>query len=212
MKATLKSSLKRIGIYAPYNLMRTGALNELGWFRSYREEKPIDKHGNPIPWMTYSAISFLEKRIKPDMTVFEYGSGNSTLWWAQRVKFVISCEHDRQWYEQVKKNIPENVELHYVQLIKEGEYCETITKYSEKLDLVVIDGRDRVNCAKKSLKALKTGGVIIWDNSDRDQYQEGYSFLLRNGYKRLDFTGMGPMNVQSWCTSLFYRQSNCLGL
>ncbi|WP_254563464.1 class I SAM-dependent methyltransferase [Oscillatoria sp. HE19RPO] len=212
MKAKLKSTLKKLGIYASYDLMKSGALNELGWFRSYREEKPVDKDGNPTPWMTYPAIAFLEKRIKPEMTVFEYGSGNSTLWWAERVKFVISCEHNRQWYEQVKKDIPENVELHYVELKKGGEYCEKIIKYSGKLDLVVIDGRDRVNCARNSLKALKNEGVIIWDNSDRDQYNEGYSLLLRNGYKRLDFTGMGPINVQSWCTSLFYRKLNCLGL
>lgn len=38
------------------------------------------------------------------MIVIEYGCDNSTLWWANRVKHVISCEHDRQWYEEMKKN------------------------------------------------------------------------------------------------------------
>lgn len=61
-----------------------------------------------------------------------------------------------------------------------------------------------------SIKTLKDDGVIIWDNSDRVNYQEGYDFLLANGFKRLDFWGIGPVNSYSWCTSIFYRKENCL--
>ena len=46
--------------------------------------------------------------------------------------------------------------------------------------------------------------------TDRVIYQEGYEFLLTNGFKRLDFWGMGPINPYSWCTSIFYRKENCL--
>jgi hypothetical protein len=32
-----------------------------------------------LPWISYAAIDFLDGYLKPDMTVYEYGSGGSTL-------------------------------------------------------------------------------------------------------------------------------------
>ncbi|HAY39752.1 MAG TPA: FkbM family methyltransferase, partial [Desulfobacteraceae bacterium] len=81
--------------------------------------------------------------------------------------------------------------------------------YKDIFNIIVIDGRDRVNCAKNSLKALKGDGVIIWDNSEREYYQEGYSYLIQNGFRRLDFEGLGPIGIREWCTSIFYRDNNC---
>jgi hypothetical protein len=79
-------------------------------------------------------------------------------------------------------------------------------------DIIVIDGRDRVNCAKNSLGALKEDGVIIWDNSERSKYAEGYAFLKDNGFKRIEFTGIGPVNSFAWSTTVFYRNKNCLAI
>jgi predicted O-methyltransferase YrrM len=173
---------------------------------------PIDDNDNPIPWMTYPAISFLEKRIKNGMEVFEYSCGNSTFWWAKRVKKLISCEHDREWYQKMVKLIPANVELYQIDLEYGGAYSRKVSEYTRAFDVIVLDGRDRVNCAKNCLNALTKNGVIIWDNSDRESYTEGYNYLLRNGYKRIDFEGMGPVNAYSWCTSIFYKEENCLNI
>ena len=102
---------------------------------SFRAGMPIDIYGNPIPWMTYLAINFIEKRIKKEMTVFEYGCGNSTLWWAKRVKLVVSCEHDRQWYNNMKSKVPPNVELYQIDLQYGGEYSQKISAYKERFDI-----------------------------------------------------------------------------
>lgn len=37
------------------------------------------------------------------MAVFEYGSGNSTIFWASRAKEVISVEHDELWHNKMKQ-------------------------------------------------------------------------------------------------------------
>ena len=58
-----------------------------------------------IPWLCFSAISHLEKLVKPSMQVFEYGSGGSTLYWSQRVASLVSIEHDKVWGELMKKEI-----------------------------------------------------------------------------------------------------------
>jgi hypothetical protein len=61
-----------------------------------------------------------------------------------------------------------------------------------------------------SLEALKSDGIIIWDNSDREEYEDGYRFLFRNGFKKIAFVGLTPVvNVKSE-TGIFYREKNCL--
>ena len=127
----------------------------------------VDAKGNPIPWLTYPAIEFLKKRIKKDFSVFEYGCGNSTLWWASRVKEVQSIEHDKEWYARIISKIPENVSISHIELEYGRNYSNKIKEFKNRFDIVVIDGRDRVNCAMNCLDALKSDGVIIWDNSDR---------------------------------------------
>lgn len=206
------SVLKLFNVDSLYSLRRSGFLNDVGWFKSFDTGMSIDSKGNPIPWITYSAINFLEKRIHKKMVVFEYSCGNSTLWWASRAKKLISCEHNKLWYEKMKQQIPQNVELSHIDLVYGGMYSNEVSKYNMMFDIIIIDGRDRINCVKKSLKAIKEDGVFIWDNSERASYKEGYDFLLLNGYKRLDFEGMGPINVVPWCTSIFYKQNNCLNI
>ena len=187
-------------------------LAEIGWLKSCEKGLPVDVDEKPLPWYTYAAIKYLSMKVNPDMRVFEYGTGNSTLWWSERVRSVTSIEHDRTWFECMKKKVPANVDYRYCELIDKGRYCEIILEYENYYDIIIIDGRDRVNCVINSLRALKTNGIIILDNSDRDEYRDGYQFLLESGFKRIDFYGYGPINSVGWCTSIFYRNENCLGI
>jgi len=80
-----------------------GYLKEIGWIESFKMKMPVDKDLKPIPWMTYPFIDFISDRLRPDMEIFEYGSGNSTLWFADRVKRVDVIEHDEKWYKIMKQ-------------------------------------------------------------------------------------------------------------
>jgi len=188
-----------------------GYLDRCGWIRSVNEGLPVDRSGACLPWYTYPAISFLKDRIRPDVSVFEFGSGNSTLWWSMHASRVISCEHHEEWYKAFQSKLPESVEYLHRE-IEGGHYRDAILAYDSEFQIIVIDGRDRVNCAMNSLAALSADGVIIWDNSDRAKYSPGYSFLIDNGFRRLDFWGLGPINDHQWCTSVFYQDGNCLGI
>ena len=59
------------------------------------------------PWLTSEAIAFLERWLEPDAVGFEWGSGRSTVWFAQRVRQLISIEHDPHWYEEVTRRLDE---------------------------------------------------------------------------------------------------------
>jgi hypothetical protein len=195
-----------------YSLYKSGPLKDDGWFRSFRERASVDADGNPIPWITYPAIEFLGKRISKQMSVFEYGCGKSTLWWASRVKEVISVEHDKGWYEKIAPTVPQNVTINHVALEYGGAYAKEITAYKKKFDIIVIDGRDRINCAISSLGSLKNDGVIVWDNSDRKEYEEGIKLLLDSGFRKLEFIGMCPIVNFKSETGILYKNNNVLNI
>lgn len=187
-------------------------LSRVGWFESWEQGMPCTAAREPLPWLTYEAIAFLQTRIDESMSVFEYGSGNSTIWWSRRLFRVVSCEHDLQWYLRMRPHLAENVEYFHVELGPGGEYAKAIAQDRGRFDIVVIDGRDRVSCARNAVRCLEAHGVIVWDNSDRDRYAAGFAMLAADGFRRLDFVGMGPCTTQGWCTSVFYRPGNCLGI
>lgn len=120
-------------------------------------------------------------------------------------------EHNEHWYRVLKPKFSKISNIRSsLQTLESNSYSGSITKYEAVYDIIIIDGRDRVQCCINSLKALKSNGVIIWDNSDRLEYTEGYEFLKKNGFNRLDFEGFGPINSKVWCTTVFYRKENCL--
>ena len=79
-----------------------------GQWRSIREKMPIDGQGKPIPWYTYPAIEYLKQLNLIDKNVFEWGSGNSSLFWAGRAKSVVSIESDKNWFNEVNKKKLDN--------------------------------------------------------------------------------------------------------
>ncbi|MDB6022370.1 MAG: hypothetical protein JWQ04_2227, partial [Pedosphaera sp.] len=59
------------------------------------------------PWFSYAAIDFLERRLQPQMTVCEYGSGGSTIFFARRVREVHSIEDNPKWFALVNRRLAE---------------------------------------------------------------------------------------------------------
>jgi len=203
MKLILKRILGRVAPRLSMSLRvnsrlvrwKASYLHSTGWIRSLEEGRPVDHDGNPIPWMNYPVIRFLEDRLRSDFNLFEYGSGNSTSFFAARVRFVTSVEYDRAWLELVESKLPTNAKLVFQSADVDGAYCRTITVSGEKYDVVIIDGRDRVNCVRQAVHCLSSRGVILLDDSQRARYADGLSY--------------GNEEDRS---TIFYRRDNCFGI
>lgn len=190
-------------------LLEDGYLRKTGWTRARRERAPVDAGGKPIPWYRFAAIRFLEGRARPHFRVFEFGTGNSTLWWSDRSELVVSREHDAAWAERIKGSVARpNVHIELIP-VKSDDY---VRPSKGTYQLIVIDGRRRLECATNAVNHLTHDGVILWDNSDRDRYSEGYHRLHGLGFRRLDFWGLAPGSTRDGSTSIFYREGNCLGI
>lgn len=197
-----------LGMNKYLTLLFTSPLRQKGWFESYGGI-PQGTNNEPLPWYSYAAIDFIEKRIKNDIRVFEYGSGNSTHWYANQIEEVIAVEHDPIWAERVREFTPSNASVVYEN--NKSDYLKSISEFRD-FDIVVIDGEFRSDCAAYALEALSEEGVIIWDDTNNDEFTSGYQELRNEGFKEIFFQGMGPVIPTIQRTSIFYRGGNCLDI
>ena len=132
------------------------------------------------PWFHPEAVVFLSSLLKSDWTIFETGSGGSTIWFSSRVKKVISVEHSKRWYDKVKKVI-RNKRIKNIDLQLNPDYPKTgIQDFKEdEFDFVSIDGirRSRVKCIKTAIPFLKSGGYLLLDDSEVIFYEEAVVLL-----------------------------------
>lgn len=173
-----------------------------GQHRSMTSNMCVDGSGHPIPWYTYPAIEFFSHLDFSQASVFEYGSGNSSRWWSQRCKALVSVESDRGWFDTISAA---NKAANFNYLFAGPEqYPQQIQSFAEPFDIVIVDGISRADCAKYAVEHIvKHGGRwLILDNSN------WYPKLMRKLAQQLrwlqvDFHGFGPINRYTWTTSVF---------
>ena len=147
---------------------------------AHRKQKKWEKENHDAPWLVPDSVIFLEKWLKKNMKGFEFGSGRSTKWFANKVSFYYSVEGNLEWYNKTidanKKNIKlGRCEIVYkdtgnqlnINLNKKNIYSNSLSKFQNNyFDFGLIDGHFRYECIEKSLRKLKKGGILIIDNTD----------------------------------------------
>ncbi len=144
------------------------------------------------PWLVNSAMDAIKTWDLADKLVLEWGAGLSTLWWADKCKYVFSIEANQQWFADIvaRKNelgLQSKVEIHY-RNVHEGDqtkidfYTEVPAWYTP--DIVVVDGILRYECILKALTLLRPLTLIV------DNWQQDYVFICPAAEEALrSFTG-----------------------
>lgn len=189
----------------PFFQVHKGLFKQYGWWNAWRAGRPVDAKGDPLPWITYPAIDFLSQFDFSDASVFEWGSGYSTLWWAPRCRQIASVESNKSWISYIKGKLPAKVDLLETEFTLEAEVQALETYPSPSLDVIVIDnnGPFRPGCAKAAAARIAPGGFIIIDNSD--QCLVACKILRDEGFVQIDFTGFVPGTGYAQCTSFFFK-------
>lgn len=89
-------------------------------------------------------------------------------------------------------------------------YADNINQYEGDFDIIVIDGMARRLCAHFAIPKLKDNGLIVFDNSNRSDYLEGYKHLIESGLRPIPLWGNVPSATFPSCTSLFVKNIECL--
>jgi hypothetical protein len=152
-----------------------------------------------LPMLSENKIKFLSKAAQNSEVFLEFGSGSSTLYFANFAKQIVTVESDRRFLEAVKVEAInrkiENIIFVNANIGPIFDYGQPIPAFNwiarrlysnyyfspwthlEKVglpDLVFIDGRFRVMCALEVMlrcKNLETL-IVIDDFRSRPEYQE----------------------------------------
>lgn len=183
--------------------------NEYALKKSMKENACVDKEGNPIAWYTYSSIEYIKQLDFSDKRVFEFGSGNSSLFWADRVREITSVEENEEWYESRLASKKENMKLLYEE--NDEKYSNSIMNEEGDFDVIIVDGKVRDKCCQSALKKIKGNGLIILDNTDWclkiEEIGRAVEILKKADLIQVDFCGPGPINDYTWATSFFFTRN-----
>ena len=181
-------------------------------FKTIKNGFCVDKIDNPVPWYTYPTIEFLQHIDFSNCSIFEFGSGYSTLFWLERAKKVVSIEHNKEYYKRIKETIEQRLrhKKNYTYLFFEEkeEYTMAINLFNEIFDVIIIDGMWRSACTKRVIDYINRygGKMLIFDNSDWSP--KTINFLRQKlDWIEVDFHGFGPINGYTWTTSIFLAES-----
>ena len=169
---------------------------------------------NGEPWIVPESLEHLKEIVQPDWTVFEWGSGGSTIFWARNCKLVISIEHNSDWIKRVfemihKQGAPKhkiNLQWHPGKEDSFSGYARAIIPYSG-FDLIYIDGEasSRGHCLNYSLSRVKPGGYLLLDNSNWLKRDLGSNWE-RTDYIAKDLKWIGQPGTFNWWTSILRRR------
>jgi glycosyltransferase involved in cell wall biosynthesis/peptidoglycan/xylan/chitin deacetylase (PgdA/CDA1 family)/ubiquinone/menaquinone biosynthesis C-methylase UbiE len=179
-----------------------------------------------VPWINSKAKKWLDSYVNLGMRVFEYGSGGSTLYFLENGCELVSVEHDPDWYQKVHdqfckqsiastnlhKLIPPSIDLSDAVTYRSKypgydssrfvEYVSEIDCYpDEYFDIISIDGRARNDCFRHALTKLKSSGIIMLDNSERERYLPCY--ILAKDWQFMELYGLGPYETELCQTTVF---------
>lgn len=177
----------------------------------------VDLGDGASPLMEGDDLAVLDAALNEAKVVLEYGSGFSTVHLGNRLKDwgrLVSVEHDRRWFDQVTTLLREQNLKNVTLLLREPktgpphsdfqrfsernlrEYIEAPQKYLKEgdVDLVFVDGRQRINCALAAARLMKPGGyLMIHDFWPTLRYRarlpellEQYDYLLESPSRERD--------------------------
>ncbi|WP_141215243.1 MULTISPECIES: class I SAM-dependent methyltransferase [unclassified Rhodococcus (in: high G+C Gram-positive bacteria)] len=181
--------------------LRPHRLSEVARWAQHRHKSTTELR---LPWWNYAAIEAVRTALPSHAKVFEYGGDGSTLWLHDLGADLTSVEHDPSWYDVLRGTLPAECTLIHEAAARTGTICSQSTPglfYDDyvhaidgiedgTLDLVIVDGRARVECVKAARSKLAAGGLILLDDSDRSQYSRAATLLA--DWSRSDYRGAKP--------------------
>ena len=148
-----------------------------------------------LPWFSYGAVDWLVKHADGESKVLEFGSGGSSIFFAEHYGHVIAVEHDAAWANQVRDlgaGYP-NLEVRQVDVGLLADPTLLPSTLLNSTDIVVIDSVEdegftlRPKLLQWAQEHTRLRAVVL-DDAQR------YGSAIRGCSARevLEFQGLGP--------------------
>ena len=178
-----------------------------------------------VPAMSNPGVHFLSTHIQPNHVVFEWGSGASTFWLAQRCNTIWSAEYFEDFYDVLKERSENISNIHLIfqppdKIARDGyiathssakgysfyNFAHTVDKFRDNyFDIIIIDGRVRNRCLDLAMPKLRQNGIIVFDDTNRKPYMDylmGYADKFK---KVMHFEGQ-TIDKKQTTTSVLYKK------
>jgi hypothetical protein len=167
-----------------------------------------------MPWWSFGATRAVGKFLRADMTVFEFGSGGSSIFLAERTARVTCVEDEDKWAHLVcseaerrgignLKVLHHPFDFHNPVNFRDSDYLASLG--SGSYDVIVVDGKEesekvRDICFYAAEARIKPGGLIVLDDSWRYPQVKARNKALHFG----DFKGTGYCRLGVTSTCVFH--------
>ena len=155
-------------------------------------------------------IEFVRSRDFSARDLFEFGSGNSTLFCSARCGSVRAVEDDPEWLEKVENDHQSRGPSERFPATGAGSRRLCCRGWSRRCryGVIVIDGRFFYDCVTPALVNLPTDGFIILDNA---KWVPRTAALWRDaGLRQIPVWGFCPFNGYRITTAIFFTRNTVL--
>ncbi len=114
-----------------------------------------------MPCWAPGAAIFLDTLLSKDMVAREWGGGQSTVWLAERVKFVSVIEDSLKWASWIEQRTVRDT----VQVLVRDPYVPDYTQCGPDFNLYLIDGYNRIDCMEKVQQIALRGDIVVCDDA-----------------------------------------------
>jgi predicted O-methyltransferase YrrM len=119
--------------------------------------------------ISYRGRRAIEALLNERSRMIEFGSGNSTPWFAARAGSVLSIEDNPGWYAHVQKVLAaQGIDNVRHELRDASAYADLSGIEDASIDFALVDGSDRAGSIRAVVPKLKPGAWLYLDNSDKD--------------------------------------------
>ena len=154
-----------------------------------------------VAWYTYPLLEFLENLDFSQDSVFEYGSGSSSVYWANKAKCVQSVEHDYHYYKKALclkeelnlKNLSLDFASNEVLVSNPEKAYEALSGLTLSASLVVVKLLSSA-VAIENLNSLSTSTKRIRNSGSFNYLPSEYLMSLPNSGQSFDIIIVDGMN------------------
>ena len=153
--------------------------------KDIRDGKSTLEH--EIPWIAPDAIRELDKILQKGMTVLEFGSGGSTLFFSKRCLSVLSFESDLEWINKLSKII---LEKNYTNVTIKHFLDDKIEIPDSHYDCIMIDNSWKIVSRDKILDMCLTlsPSILVLDNfRSKRAFPSNYKLSTKEFTKKYNF-------------------------
>jgi hypothetical protein len=159
-----------------------------------------------IPLLTYDFLNYFKKYNLKNKICVEIGSGDSTVYWSNYFKKIISYENNLNYFNDVKEKTKNILNVEVLKYEKNIFNDINFKKNIYEADIIIIDNNpnylNRKDFCVFAKENKKKESMIVLDNGTWNT--DAYQYMLDNFFCQ-DFPGKNKSN-QATVTSIFFEE------